>query len=134
MRKVGNFARSLRLRLWSIFLGKSQEKLSEFDPSSEEFYRYWKEISKNNERAYYTMFLNPPSNQIQSNEQLRLVRQQKERQQKAVSDETADVSKFKENISGVLVEMPLKFLMDENFHPSTFGLTKEGIAPTDLWI
>lgn len=74
------------------------------------------------------MFLNPPSNQIQTNEQLRYVREQKNK-----NDEVAETKQLKD-ISGVLVEMPLKFLEDENFHPSTFGISKEGLAPTDLWI
>jgi len=128
-RKVGNFARSLRKRIWSIFLGKTEEEISDFDPSSDEFFKkVWRGIAKNNERAYYTMFLNPPSNQIQTNEQLRNVREMKNENDKVAS------TKQLKDINGVLVEMPLQFLEDENFHPSTFGITKEGLAPTDLWI
>ena len=100
--------------IWSIFLGKEQQELAEFDPSSEEFFNYWRKIARSNEQAYYRMFLNPPTNQIHTNEQLMLVRKQR----KVEFDQNAEDKELK-NISGVLVEMPLQFLKDENFHPST---------------
>ena len=88
--------------------------MAEFDPSSEEFFNYWRKIARSNEQAYYRMFLNPPTNQIHTNEQLMLVRKQR----KVEFDQNAEDKELK-NISGVLVEMPLQFLKDENFHPST---------------
>ena len=131
-----SFCKDLRINLWSRFLDidpkkfyNSKNSSTDFQPNSDHFYnKIWKDTAKKNDRHFLALYQALPSDAVHSYKSLEVMLKN--------SDKKMSVEKQKENlkgIKGILVDHPLNFLKDENLHPANFVVSKEKIAPLELW-
>nr|CAB3264933.1 phospholipase D1-like [Phallusia mammillata] len=141
--EVGVYATSLRRRCFCEHLGllpsdydgtkatfdplTADAGLSVADASSEHFFKeIWTRIAAVNTTVYEKVFKCLPSDFV------RKLPDAEEFSREALCE--TDVGAAREEltkVNGYLVLMPLLFLIDEDLTPG--AITKEGIAPTDLW-
>lgn len=128
----GIFAGSLRRRLFREHLGLLNKNNKNFfdisDPISSKFWKdVWQKTSRNNTELFDEIFRCLPNNSLTT---LSEMKRYQDKVPLCRSDRELADQKIKE-IQGFLVDLPLKFLCDENLIPS--NATKEGILPTSLW-
>lgn len=100
--------------------------LSNFPKPSLLFFNQWRSISLNNSNIFEEVFKQAPNDMIENFAQLAEYAENRERL--IDTDPEAAMEKLDE-IKGVLMDYPLKFLHEEWFHPSTFeGLNAEKLV------
>ena len=109
-----NFCRSLRLKLWNVFLGRD---VSNKNPESLEMFQFWKHTAKTNADIFEKVFKFAPNDKIKDYEKLK--KYGKERVAKLAEMKPEESRKELEKVNGVLVNWPTKFLINEWFHPGS---------------
>jgi len=128
--QVGKFCSSWRRRLFEIMLGihlDNPKKIDVSDPTSDDFYNYFRQTAKKNALIYEEVFATLPSDHVRKFEQLNGYSDAPKLKE---TDPILAQEKLKE-IQGFIVEYPLYFLDDENYLPNY--RTREGIVPNILW-
>lgn len=129
------FAKDLRLKVWSRFLDRPICEINDYRPESDEFFHnIWHQQSKDNATRYFSVFMEPPVDNIYNFEGLGILQTQHKKLH-ANSRELGSAIKRNalDKIKGILVKMPLNFLREEILHPKNFNFGKEKIAPLDMW-
>eukprot|EP00008_Paramoeba_atlantica_P004311 CAMPEP_0201482708 /NCGR_PEP_ID=MMETSP0151_2-20130828/6972_1 /ASSEMBLY_ACC=CAM_ASM_000257 /TAXON_ID=200890 /ORGANISM="Paramoeba atlantica, Strain 621/1 / CCAP 1560/9" /LENGTH=1333 /DNA_ID=CAMNT_0047865521 /DNA_START=265 /DNA_END=4266 /DNA_ORIENTATION=+ len=112
---VGNFAHSLRTRLYRDYLGLERDQEYDFvtDPISPKSFEYWQTVANTNTDIYNDVFPNLPDN-CEDLEKLKELASQS-LYSGCVSD-PKKVDRLGE-LRGFLINFPLRFLIKENLSP-----------------
>lgn len=126
----GIFAGSLRKHLFREHLGLlSDNQIDINDPICSSFwYDHWLKTSRQNTELYDKIFRCIPNDHVTTLANMKRYQDDKPPLSR-INPELADQKILL--IKGFLVDLPLKFLQDENLMPP--GTSKEGIMPTSLW-
>jgi phospholipase D1/2 len=116
----GLFAFTLRKEIFKEILGNNFGDLD--DPLDKSFLNNLKSRAKKNTETYRKVFKCYPDDTFDSFDELN---------KKGNKIDPSEFSSLNE-ISGFIVEFPMKFLEKENLKPSP--LSKEGLAPVELWV
>ena len=154
------FGQSLRVRLWSTYLGKCEREFREvrkdnnnktFDPKSDHFFnQIWNSTKNSNTKKLDQVFKCIPNNQIHSfegeNSLDEFISNEYGKRLVKINDENDEIdenddSKIEQaieivnSLEGVLVDYPLEFLKNEWMHPSRMDVfSKEAMAPVATFI
>ncbi|XP_003701644.3 phospholipase D1-like [Megachile rotundata] len=126
----GKFAGSLRKQLISEHLGlfKTNEDIDVTDIIKKSFYRdVWCARSHRNTEIFEEVFHCIPTDKVVN---FSMLKQYQDEEALSLSDPLL-AQEMVENIKGHLVDLPLKFLCNEDLKPA--ASTVEGIMPTALW-
>ncbi|KAK0092201.1 hypothetical protein PV326_001951 [Microctonus aethiopoides] len=126
----GKFAGSLRKQLFREHLGLqwSKEKINIDDPIKRSFYmEVWKKRSKYNTEIFEEVFHCVPSDVATNFTTLKSY----QNAEPLCQTDPVIAQEMLKNIKGHLVDLPLKFLCEENLTPA--ASTVEGMMPTSLW-
>ncbi|UJR16391.1 hypothetical protein I4U23_003294 [Adineta vaga] len=127
---VGKFCSSWRKQLFAMMLGiqfENPKNIDINDPTSDEFYDYFRGVAKKNTLIYEEVFATLPSDRVRRFDQ---VGQYTEVPKLKDTDPIQAQDKLKA-VQGLVVEYPLYFLDDENYLPSL--RTREGLVPNVMW-
>lgn len=136
------FAISLRLRLWSVALGESEESLNGSRPESNEFFRYWIDIARHNFQLFSDVFCVLPNDHVfalpgpMENETPEYMLWKEHYDSRVAITNPEEGARMMSNRKGFLVTFPLDFLKDEDrvdeisdfFTNPSAAFTKEGVT------
>ncbi|XP_018311702.1 phospholipase D1 isoform X2 [Mycetomoellerius zeteki] len=127
----GKFASSLRKQLFREHLGllNTKEDIEIDDIVIKSFYKdIWCARSQQNTEIYEEVFHCIPTDKVVN---FAILKQYQEKVPLSISDPLL-AQEMVENVKGHLVDLPLKFLCNEDLKPAVG--TVEGMMPTALWI
>ena len=127
------FAFTLRQRIFNEFLGNDSRThpIDLSDPLSETFLSAVQDTAKKNTQIYHDIFKCYPDDSFKSFTELRKAVEINQDENVAQHKKRVYQQRHHE-ITGFIVEFPLKFLVDEDLKPSPYS--KEGLAPIELWV
>ncbi|CAF0731365.1 unnamed protein product [Brachionus calyciflorus] len=129
---VGKYANSLRKKIFKLHLGiyfNNPKKIDVQDCVSDEFYEYFRSVSKKNTQIYDEVFKCLPSDNITDFQILSSYTQSSALYK---TDPLKGKRKLEEEVNGFIVDFPLLFLSKESyFFPDI--RTPEGIIPVATW-
>ena len=127
------FAFTLRQRIFNEFLANDSRSnpVDLSDPLSEAFLSAVQETASKNTKVYHDIFKCYPHDSFRSFAGLRKAVEINQDENVAQHIKQVYHNRHHE-ITGFIVEFPLNFLIDEDLKPSPYS--KEGLAPTELWV
>ncbi|CAF0825220.1 unnamed protein product [Brachionus calyciflorus] len=129
---VGKYANSLRKKIFKLHLGiyfNNPNKIDVQDCVCDEFYNYFRSVSKTNTEVYDEVFKCLPSDNITD---FQILASYGEKSCLSKVDPPAGKKELDEKVNGFIVDFPLKFLCKEkNFFPDI--RTPEGMVPIAMW-
>ena len=120
-----SFAKSLRERLFAKYLGLANRPDStSLEPNQDFFDNTWKKISNQNSILFEEIFRKAPNDSIRNYQQLK----EYQKTEPLIKSDPKSAFEKLDEISGVLIDYPLRFLEEEWFHPNTLELGAESLA------